>query len=54
MPVLINKTVLCNCRIEVEDTFLLELIATCPGKQSNLVMYLTVNTAFIHCFDSLN
>ena len=30
--VLINRTVLCNCRIEVEDNFLLESIAACSGK----------------------
>ena len=46
--VLINKTVLCNCGMEVEDNFLLESIATCPGKQSDLIMYFTVNTAFMH------
>ena len=50
---LINRSVLCNCRIEAEDNFLLKLIATCPGKQSDLVMYFTVNTAFMHYFDSL-
>ena len=38
--VLINRTVLCNCRIEVEENFLLESIAACPGKQSDLTMYL--------------
>ena len=37
--VLVNRTVLCNCRIEAEDNFLLESIATCYGKQSDLVMY---------------
>ena len=51
--VLINRTVLCNCRIEAENNFLLELIAACPGKQSDLTMYFTVNTAFMHYFDSL-
>ena len=51
--VLINRSVLCNCRIEVEDSFVLELIATCPGRLSDLVMYFTVNTAFMHYFDSL-
>ena len=51
--VLINRTVLCNCRIEVEDNFLLESMATCTGKQSYLVMYFTVNTTFMHYFDSL-
>ena len=49
----INRTVLCNCRIEVEDNFLLESIAACPGKQSALTMYFTVNTTFMHYFDSL-
>ena len=44
----INRTVLCNCRIEVEDNFLLEYIAACPGKQSAFTMYFTVNTGFLH------
>ena len=51
--VLINRTVLCNCGVEVEDNFLLESIAACPGKQSDVTMYFTVNTAFMHYFDSL-
>ena len=50
--ILINRTVLCNCRIEMEDNFLLESIAACSGKQSALTMYFTVDTAFIHYFDS--
>ena len=50
--VLLKRTVLCNCGIEAEDNFLLESIATCPGKQSALTMYYTVNTAFMHYFDS--
>ena len=37
----------------MEDNFLLESIAACPGKQSALTMYFTVNTAFMHYFDSL-
>ena len=51
--VLINRTVLSNCGIEAEDNFLLEPIAACPGTQSALTMYFTVNTAFMHYFDSL-
>ena len=51
--VLINRTVLCNCRIEAEDNFLIESIAACPVKQSDLTMHFTVNTAFMHYFDSL-
>ena len=51
--VLLKRTVLCNCRIEAENNFLLESIAACPGKQSALTMYYTVNTAFMHYFDSM-
>ena len=50
---MVNRTVLCKCRREAEDNFLLELIPTCYGKQSNLVMYSTVNTAIMHYFDNL-
>ena len=51
--VLLKRTVLCNCGVEAEDNFLYESIAACPGKQSALTMYYTVNTAFKHYFDSL-
>ena len=50
---LLKRTVLCNCGIEAEDNFLLKSIAACPGKQSSLTMYYTVNTVFMHYFDSL-
>ena len=50
---LINRTILCNCGIEVEDNFLLESLAACHGKQLAMTMYFTVNTAFMHYFDSL-
>ena len=48
-----KRIVLCNCGIEAENNFLLESIAACLGKQSALTMYHTVNTAFMHYFDSL-
>ena len=51
--VLLKRTVLCNCVIEAEDNFQLESIAACPGKQSALTMYYTVNTVFMHYFDNL-
>ena len=51
--VLLKRTALCNCSIEAEDNFLLESIAACPGKQSALTMYNTVNTEFMHYFYSL-
>ena len=51
---MIDRKVLFNYRIEVEDNFLLKSIAACPDKQSALTMYFTVNTAFMHYFDSLS
>ena len=46
--VLVNRSVLGNCGIEVENHFLLESLAVCQGINSKLVMYFTVNTAFIN------
>ena len=51
--VLLKRTVLCSCGIEAEDNFLLESIAACLRKRSTLTMYYTVNTVFMHYFDSL-
>ena len=51
--VLLKRTILCNCGIEVEDNFLLETIVTFPGKQSALTMYCTINTALMYYFNSL-
>ena len=52
--VLVNRSVLCNCRIEVENNFILEPLAACHNANSKLVMYFTVNTAFVNYLDSLN
>ena len=49
--VLVNRSLLCNCGIEVENHFLLESLAACQGINSKLVMYFTVNTAFINYLD---
>ena len=46
--VLENRCVLCNCGIKAENHFLLESLAACQGINSKLVMYFTVNTAFIN------
>ena len=35
----------------MEEHSLLESIAACPGKQSDMTMYYTVNTALIHYID---
>ena len=51
MYALVNRSVLCNCGIEVENHFLLEPLPTCQGINSKLAMYFTVNTAFINYKD---
>ena len=48
---LVNRSVLCNCGIEVENHFLLESLAACQDTNSKLVMHLTVNTSFINYID---
>ena len=42
-----KRSVLPNCDIHAEEHSLLESIATCPGKQSEMTIYYTVNTAFM-------
>ena len=44
----VSRSVLCNCGVETENHFLLESLAACHGSNSKLVMYFTVNTAFIY------
>ena len=36
--VLVNRSVLCNCGIEVENHFLLEFLAACENANSKLTM----------------
>ena len=49
--VLVNRSVLCNCGIEVENYCLLESLAVCQDTNSKLTMYFTVNTDFINYLD---
>ena len=46
--VLVNRSVFCNCGIEAENHFLLESLAACQDTNSKLIMYFTVNTAFVN------
>ena len=46
--VMVNRGILCNCGIEAENHFLLASLAACQDANSKLVMYFTVNTAFIN------
>ena len=41
--VLVNRSVLCNCRIEAENNYLLESLAACHDSNAKLVMYFMVN-----------
>ena len=51
--VLVNRNILCNCRIEADNHYLLESIATCNNKDYNLVMYFTINMAFTNYLNML-
>ena len=50
--VLLKRSVLCNYDIHAEEHSLLESIATCPDKQSDMTIYYTVNTAFMPYLDT--
>ena len=52
--VLVNRSILCYCCIEVESNSLLESLVTCHNANTNLVMYITVNTAFTNYNDQFN
>ena len=46
--VLVNRNVLCNCGIEMENHFLLKSLATCQDTNSKLTIYYIVNTVFVN------
>ena len=50
--ILLKRSILCNCDIHAEERSLLESIAMCPGKQSEMTIYYTVNTAFMPYLDT--
>ena len=52
--ILVNRSVLHNCRIEVANRFLLESLAACHDANPKLVMYFMANTAFVNYLDSLD
>ena len=52
--VLVNRSMLCNCGIEVENNFLLESLAMSHDDNTNLVMYFTVNIVFTNYIDQFN
>ena len=48
---LVNRSILCNCGIKVENHFLLKSLAACENTNSKLTTYFTVNTAFVNYLD---
>ena len=49
--VLVNRSVMCNYGIEAEYHFLLEPLAACQDANSKLIVYFTVNRAFVNYLD---
>ena len=50
-----NQSILCNCNIEAESSFLLESLAACEGPETktDLEMHFTINLAFVNYFDDM-
>ena len=50
---LVNRSVLCNCSLEVDNHYLLESLAACDNSKRNskLTMYFTTNAAFANYLD---
>ena len=51
--VLVNRSELCNFGIEAGNNFLLESLVAFHDSYSKLVMYFTVNTAFVNYLDQI-
>ena len=51
--VLVNRSVLCNCRIEADNHHLLQSLTACDNKVTNLIMYFTINLAFTNHLDMI-
>ena len=50
---MVNRSILCNCGIEANNHHLLESIASCDKKTTQLIMYFTINLAFTNYLDML-
>ena len=51
--VLVNRSVLCNYRIEADSHHLLECLAACDNKVTKLIMYFTINLVFTNYLDMI-
>ena len=52
--VLVNRSVLCNCRIETENNYLHKCLAACLDSNSKLIIYFTINNAFTNYLNKFN
>ena len=50
--VVVNRTILCNCRLEAELTYLLKSIGSCSDANKDLTLYFTINVAFYYYMNS--
>ena len=50
-----NRSILCNCDIEAESSFLLESLAACEGPETktDIEMHFTINLAFANYFNDM-
>ena len=51
--ILMNRSILCNCDVEIKSNFLLESLAACKGSEAktDLEMYFTINLTFVSYLD---
>ena len=52
--ILVNRSMLFNCRIKAENNYLLESLAACHDSRTKLVIYFTVNLAFTNYINDFN
>ena len=51
--VLVNKSILCKCKIEGDFTYILQSIGSCSEPTRPLVLYFTANLAFVQFMQEL-
>ena len=50
--VVLNRTVLCNCRLEAELTYLFKSTRSCSDANEDLTLYFMINLTFYHYMNS--
>ena len=52
--VLVDRGILCNCGLEVDNHHLLESLAACNNRYTKLKMYFTINLVFTNYLDEMS